>query len=81
MATVVVRCGCGCYCARSGGGEGEAGTEIWRWEAMGARWGLMWCTAVRVVWLIILLNNLATLRRSLGTMFMLTILPNYVSKE
>ena len=34
-----------------------------------------------VVWLIILLNNLATLRMSFGTMFMLTILPNYVSKE
>ena len=29
-----------------------------------------------VVWLIILLDNLATLRMSLGTMFMLTILPN-----
>ena len=29
-----------------------------------------------VVWLIILLNNLATLRMSLGTMFMLTILSN-----
>ena len=34
-----------------------------------------------VVCLIILLNNLATLRMLLGTMFMLTILPNYVSKE
>ena len=33
-----------------------------------------------VVWLIILLNNLATLRMSLGTMFMLTILPNYAFK-
>ena len=36
-----------------------------------------WFCVVILVWLIILLNNLATLTMSLGIMFMLTMLPNY----